>query len=196
MPASALLNSYRPAHAQVRANRGDGKHYLTCIDVFLGQVVVCQIFDLSQRGVPRDVAQSGKFVYDWYAENHLLPTNPAGFSARTLRRQPAQAGKRMHDWYRANPKEGRKTEVQAVPKKQIRVLIVERETTRAILNVVELVDACNQDEGPWECRRTHLGGGLARFSLCCCHVFPLQPKGLLLDVVHVFPLEPKGLVLD
>jgi hypothetical protein len=102
-------------------------------------MMVCLIFDMAAFWPPRDVAPAAEHVYTWYKRNKLLPENPAGFSDRVTSPHAVK--------HSTGP---------------IRVLLIAREHTRAILNHAQLLESCNSDSGPWECRDYLLGSSLAK----------------------------------
>eukprot|EP00884_Botryococcus_braunii_P000262 jgi/Botrbrau1/10236/Bobra.0362s0025.1 len=111
----------------------EGRH-VRCFD----KALVCQILDMAYFGTPRDMAPAAEHVFAWYKDRNLLPINPAGFS----KRQPDAHG------------DGRTGRL-------IRVLVIVRKNTREILNRKELMEACNAEDGLWECREFRFGSGLA-----------------------------------
>ncbi len=86
----------------------------------------------------RDFEVAPEFFYHWYKKRKVLPENPAGFEPRS--------SDRLSVVNQNGP---------------IRVLIVERhDKMRMIANIDELINDCNSDRGPWECRSTVFGSSL------------------------------------
>jgi hypothetical protein len=112
------------------------------------QAVACHIKDLSHYGTAvRDLAVAPEYVYRWYQQRKLVPSNPAGFRSR-----------KVEDPDVVN---------ESGP---IRVLIVDREDTRKIVNHEELLEQCNDDPGPWECRGYMFGSGFIKYAARSCLV--------------------------
>lgn len=133
-------------------------------------MVACHIKDISHydTGV-RDLGAAPKYVYQWFKDRKLVPRDPAGFGART----------RVTE----------KNEDAEVPMLPIRVLIVDRNDTRKIVNHEELVQQCQEDPGPWDCRGYSFGSGFIkcdplrnlalRHRSCCASCSPSSSPWLL-----------------
>jgi hypothetical protein len=103
-------------------------------------------------------------------EQGLLPGNPAGTS-RTMAAPDPNPKEREQGLLPGNPARFNRTGTAGDldPKEgktgRIRVLVESREGPfRNLLNVKELVRACNEDPvGDWECREYRMGAGVARW---------------------------------
>lgn len=85
------------------------------------------------------LATAPQYMYHWYKRKGLIPDNPAGFTPKQTVPLPGRES--------AGP---------------MRVLIDNRKGTRKLLNHDELVDECNEDSGPWECRGWSFGNDLMK----------------------------------
>lgn len=108
------------------------------------QAVVCHLKDLTKflSGM-KYLPTAPEHMYHWYKRRGLVPDNPAGFTPRDTDPSPGHQAR--------------------VP---IRVLITDRRDTRRLLNSEELVDQCNEDSGPWECRFWMFGSDFMEYALC------------------------------
>lgn len=107
------------------------------------QAVVCHLKDPTKfwSGM-KYLSSAPEHMYSWHKHRGLVPDNPAGFTPRA-----------------AEPAPG------VEPSVPIRVLVADRPDTRRLLNAEELMDDCNEDSGPWECRVWKFGSDLMAYAL-------------------------------